>query len=134
MTQLFFGTPHAALNVETLVLYFIFIFLSECSCKHHVYFEKSYNTLVAYLETRYREEYLNVKMMKWEKEVSNPNRSQYCYGMVRLQRGLLWACYKIQWVDRQGFGKLILMWTFRKRVVSMCIYSRLLYLLLKVQG
>jgi hypothetical protein len=32
MTDLFFGTPHAALNVRTLVLYLLFIFLIEYSC------------------------------------------------------------------------------------------------------
>jgi len=43
---------------------------------------------VAYLKTNYREEYLNVKRMKCEKEVLNLYRSQYCYGMVWLQGGV----------------------------------------------
>lgn len=127
-TDLYFGAPHSALNVGTLVLYFLLIFLSDYNWERHLYFEESHNTVVAYLKSKYREEYLNVKRMKREKEVLNLYMSHYCSGMVWLQEGVLWVRCEIHWVDWQGFGRFILMRTLRKWVVRTWIYFRLHHL------
>jgi hypothetical protein len=91
MTELFFGTPHAVLNVETLVLYFLLMFLSDYSWERHLYFEESHNTVVAYLKSKYREGYLNVKRMKWEKYLNCTGHStvvgwydfkEVCFGLA----------------------------------------------------
>lgn len=127
MTDLFFGTPHAALNVETLVLYFYFFSVSIV-VKRHLLLWGVAEDISGPFEKKVPWGIFECEKMKWEIEVLNPHRSLCCCGMVWLQGGLLWIRYELRWVDRQAFGRLILMLTFRKWVVKIWICFRLHYL------